>query len=240
MEKRNLENHILNLSMPLLLKLYGHCKVDESQSDRPDAAVDVCKPHKRFGKKCEPFKVGIEITTVDKEVPLAYLNDKKFGQEKLTKQINDSINFGIDSEQPNKKIDVEIPKSYIYDGVVKKSEKHASYMNLGEFKEIIIICFSDVISSNNVIFKRGLMEWSNRLLSQNKFPFDKVIFVDLLGGRPVRVYDKNKPLSEDPPPYIYSDSSITVAQGPFMRTGETYNLNKIISSPPLIYPKTKR
>ncbi|WP_445676596.1 hypothetical protein [Pseudomonas aeruginosa] len=240
MEKRDLENRVLELSMPLLLKLYGRFEVDESQSDRPDAAIDVIKPHKRFGKKCEPFKVGVEITTVDKKDSLAYLNDEKFGKEKLTKQISDSIDLGIDSEQPNKKIDIEIPKSYIYDGVAKKREKHASYVSLGKFKEIILICFSDVISSNNVIFKNGLMGWSNRLLSQNEFPFDKVIFVDFLGGTPIRIYDKNKPLPEDPRPYIYGDSSITVTQGPFMRVGETYNLNKINSAPPLITPKAKR
>jgi hypothetical protein len=50
----------------LFEKLYGKFSIDLAQRDRPDAAITVYKPHKRFGGNRRPFRVGGEITTVDK------------------------------------------------------------------------------------------------------------------------------------------------------------------------------
>jgi hypothetical protein len=80
MEKRKLEEHVLNLSRPALHKLYGGYNIDTNQVDRPDVAIDVKKPHKIFGKERKPFKVGVEITTVDPAKMLSYLNDESLGE----------------------------------------------------------------------------------------------------------------------------------------------------------------
>lgn len=101
-DKRETEIHVLELSRSLLHKLYGGYNVDKSQIDRPDAAINVKKPHKKFGKARVPFRVGIEITTCDKGDDLAYLNDKKFGKDKVTQQVDDFIE-GVDSNTPQKK-----------------------------------------------------------------------------------------------------------------------------------------
>ncbi|MGA4521364.1 hypothetical protein [Citrobacter portucalensis] len=239
MEKRKLEEHVLNLSRPALHKLYGGYSIDTNQVDRPDAAIDVKKPHKTFGKERKPFKVGVEITTVDPAKTLSYLNDENFGRDIINNQINDLISNGIDSVRPSKKIDTKITRTYIYDSVKKKGKKYEEYTLAGDFKETIVLCFSDVIDSGNQIFKNGLCEWTNYLLSEDAFPFDKVIFVGLRGGKPVCVYDKSRPVKVMPKEYQYEYSSITSMQGPMLKFGKTYNLNDYFSQEPLIPQKKK-
>lgn len=68
--------------------------------------------------------------------------------------------------------------------------------------------------------------------------FDKVIFVDLLGGKPVCIFDKSNPRLVQPFPYVYENSSITVVHSPIMRVGKSYNLNEIYSNEPLIPKKS--
>lgn len=239
MKKRKLEEHVLSLSRPALHKLYGGYSNDNSQIDRPDAAINVKKPHKIFGKERKPFKVGAEITTVDPAKTLSYLYDENFGRDIINNQINDLILNDVDSLQPSKKIDTKIPRTYIYDGVVKKGKKYAGYTLAGEFKETIILCFSDVIDTENEIFKKGLCEWTNYLLSKDAFPFDKVIFVGLRGGKPVCVYDKSRPAKVMPDEYQYEHSSITSIQGPMLKFGKTYNLKAFFSQKPFISQKKK-
>ncbi|MFE1280290.1 hypothetical protein [Klebsiella aerogenes] len=233
MDKRETEVHVLELSRPLLHKIYGGYSIDKSQIDRPDAAIYVKKPHRAFCKSRVPFRVGIEITTCDKCGDLGYLKDDKFGKDKVDNQINDFIH-GIDSKTPNKKVDVKIPVDYIYEGVVRKNSKFNDYVCAGVFKEVVLICFSEVIGTDNVIFKNGLRQWSEYLISKSNSMFDKVIFVDLLGGRPVCIYDKQNPHLIQPLPYAYENSSITVMQSPMLRFEQQNNLNEIYANEPLI------
>lgn len=89
---------------------------------------------------------------------------------------------------------VTISSNYIYDGIFKKLENHKKYGQLGDYDELIIVCFSEMVSLNETLFTDHLNEYTNYLLSSANFPFDKVIFVSLRGGDPVRIYDKKKKL----------------------------------------------
>jgi len=239
MEKRQLEERILKLAEPLLEKLYGKFTVDPTQTDRPDAAIVVHKPHKRFGNKAGPFRVGIEITTVDKGRDLAYLNDEKHRWDEVIAQTMDALEKGIDSGKPTKKAEIEITDSYIYDGAIRKKDKYQGYFESGTYREIILLCFSDFVSvaTDTAFFEEYLRHWTNHFLSKAQFPFDAVVFASLRRGHPVRVYRKSEPLLVAPAPSRHAGRTETVAHGPTMRTGEKYNLNEIMSNDPLITPR---
>lgn len=222
------------LAEPLFEKLYGKFFVDPAQTDRPDAAITVHKPNKRFGGKAGSFRVGIEITTVDKGRDLAYLNDEKYGRDKVIAQTMDALKNGLDSDKPVKKATIEIQDSYIYDGAIRKKEKYQSYFESGTYREIILLCFSDVVATDTVFFKQHLHGCTDHLLSKAHFPFDAVVFVSLRRGTPVRVYRRSDPLLAPPAPSNFSRRIETVVHGPTMRFGQTYNLQEIMSNDPLI------
>lgn len=176
------ERYVLKLAQPLLKKLYGEFEVDPSQSDRPDAAIWVCRPRKQVESTGRAFSVGIEITTVDKEEPLAYIN----GAHALThSEIESSI-------------DIVIPKTYVYDGVLKKQNKYKEYAEGNTFKEIILVCFSQVLRISDPFFKQCVAGWSAYLLTKAAFPFEKVVFVDMKEGTAVQVYDSQRPIWQPP------------------------------------------
>jgi len=234
MNKREQEEHVLKLAEPLLEKLYGKFSVDPAQTDKPDAAIVVYKPRKCFGVKAKPFRVGIEITTVDKREDLEYLNDEKYGRDKVIAQTMDTLINGVDSGKPIKKAEVEITDSYIYDGAIRKTEKYQGYLESGTYRQIILLCFSDVVPTDTDFFNEHLQDCTNHLLSKVQFPFDAVVFASLRSGNPVRVYRKSDPLLAPAPPSNYSRYTETVAHGPTMLIRQTYNLREIMSNDPLI------
>lgn len=234
MNKRELEEHVLNLAEPLLEKLYGKFSFDPTQTDRPDAAINVYKPHKRFGMKAGPFRVGIEITTIDKGQDLAYLNDEKYGRDRVIAQTMDVLKNGLDSVRPIKKAEIDIPESYIYDGTISKKIKYQSYLESGNYREIILLCFSDIVATDTVLFKEHLEGSTDYLLSKAQFPFDAVVFASLRQGNPVRVYRKANPRLTPPALSNYSRVTETVVHGPTMRLGQTYDMREIMSNEPLI------
>lgn len=234
MNKRAQEERVLKLAKPLLEKLYGKFSVDQDQTDRPDAAIVVDKPRKCFGIKAKPFRVGIEITTVDKGEDLAYLNDEKHGRDKAIAQTMETLNNGIDSSTPIKSVEVEITDSYIYDGAIRKAEKYQGYLESGTYRQIILLCFSDVVSTDTDFFNEHLQDCTNHLLSKVQFPFDAVVFVSLRRGNPVRVYRKSDPLLVPPPPSNYLRYSETIVRGPTMLVERKYDMRKIMSNAPLI------
>lgn len=234
MKKRELEEHVLKLAQPLFEKLYGKFFFDPAQTDRPDAAINVYKPHKRFGRKAGPFRVGIEVTTVDKGQDLAYLNDEKHGRDMVLAQVMDVLENGIDSVRPIKKAEIDIPASYIYDGAISKKIKYQSYLESDNYREIILLCFSDVVATDTALFKEHLEGSTDYLLSKAQFPFDVVVFASLWQGNPVRVYRKSNPRLTPPAPSNHSGVTETVVHGPTMRIGQTYNLREVMSNEPLI------
>lgn len=234
MKKRELEEHLVKLAEPLFEKLYGKFSVDPAQTDRPDAAITVYKPHKRFGGKAGSFRVGIEITTVDKGPDLAYLNDEKYARDKVIAQTMDALKNGRDSGKPIKKAEIEITDTYIYEGAIRKREKYQGYFESGTYREIILLCFSEIVATDTDFFKEHLQGCTDHLLSKARFPFDAVVFASLRRGNPVRVYRKSDPLLFPPAPSKSSWPTETVVHGPTMRIGETYNLQEIMLNAPLI------
>lgn len=171
------ERQILTRVKPLLKKLYGDFVVDVSQTDRPDAAIKVLKPRKQVDQTGAPFSVGIEITTVDQSEPLAYFN-------------------GARSELET--VDIVISKSYIYEGAIKKINKYQEYAEASTFREIILICFSQVLGVHDPFFKQCVAGWSGFLLQKAAFPFEKVIFVDLKANEASVIYDVRKAVLAPP------------------------------------------
>lgn len=237
MKKREQEEHVLKLAEPLFEKLYGKFSVDPAQTDRPDAAITVYKPQKRFGGNAGSFRVGIEITTVDKGQDLAYLNDEKYGRDKVIAQTMDALKNDLDSGKPIKKAEIEITDSYIYDGAIRKKDKFHGYFESGTYREIILLCFSDVVATDTAFFKKHLQGWTDHLFSKAQFPFDAVVFASLRRGNPVRVYRKSVPLLVPPAPLHYAGRTETIVHCPTMRIGSTYNLQEIMSNAPLIAPR---
>ncbi|NWD73745.1 hypothetical protein HX890_06380 [Pseudomonas gingeri] len=236
--KEEFENRIFELAAPLLEKLYNAYTKIPDQIDSPDAAILLSKPPKRFGVKAS-VKIGIEITSVDPNWYLAYANDKKYGADLISQQDSRTFDQGIVDDNPTKKVDVPIPQNFIFDGVIGKAKKYESYRSQSKFDEIILICFSDVIWTRNEIFKYGLSAWTDYLLSQAGFPFDKVIFVSPrdYDPAPVQIYDKKTNKNKRPPPYQYPDATITCIQGQPLLTGLDYKLDEKFSGSPLISPR---
>ncbi|MGE6823967.1 hypothetical protein [Pseudomonas soli] len=236
--KEEFENRIFELAAPLLEKLYNAYTKIPDQTDSPDAAILLSKPPQRFGTKTS-VKIGIEITSVDPHWYLAYANDTKYGATLVSEQTSRTFDQGIVDDNPTKKVDVPIPQDFIYNGVIGKAKKYESYMSRSKFDEVILICFSDVIWTRNEIFKYGLSAWTNYLLSQARFPFDKVIFVSPrdYDPAPVQIYDKKTNKNKRPSPYKYPDATITCIQGQPLLTGQSYNLDEKFSGSPLISPR---
>lgn len=239
-EKIELEQAVLGRAHSLLLRLYGAYSVDETQKDRPDAAIDVARPHKRFGRDRKPIKVGIEITTVDPKDYLAYFNDKRFGQDLVEAQFEASLKNGIDPEKINKYMKVPVPDTFIYDGIKNKAAVHEVYKSSASYGEIILLCYSDILEPDIAFLKRGLLEWSNYYASQNNFPFDKVLFLAKDSDSAIKIYDRRTPLRLQPPPYDFSDPWTMPSDMPMFLMNRTYNFNELYSKPPLVQPKEKK
>lgn len=236
MDKIEFERSILEKAKPLLRKLYGEFRVDLEQNDRPDAAIFLGDSADHATDNTTPRKIGIEITSIDKQSDLQYLNDEKHGREIANKQLEDSLHNGTPGENPLKRIDVKLPKNYILDGIINKSEKYNDYVKSGSFEEIILLCFSDIITPDSKFMKQGLKHWTDFLLSQANFPFDKVIFVSLVGSGSVQIYNKKHPRIIRPKPYKYDDATITAIQGGFIPVG-THDIGGILNNSPLIQQK---
>ncbi|CRM96497.1 hypothetical protein [Pseudomonas sp. 22 E 5] len=236
--KEEFENRIFELAAPLLEKLYNTYTKIPDQVDSPDAAILLSKPPQRFGVKAS-VKIGIEITSVDPHWYLAYANDKKYGASLISEQTSRTFEQGIVDDNPTKKVDVPIPQNFIFDGVIGKAKRYETYRAESEFDEIILICFSEVIWARNEFFKGGLSAWTNYLLAQARFPFDKVIFVSSrdYDSAPVQIYDKKTNKDKRPSPYRYPDATITCIQGQPLLTDIDYNLDEKFSGNPLISPR---
>ena len=240
LEKIELERAVLERARSLLLQLYGNYSVDEDQKDRPDAAIDVARPHKRFGRDRKPIKVGIEITTVDPKDYLAYFNNKIFGQDLVDAQFEASLQHGTDPERLNKYMKVSVPDTYIYDGIKGKAAAHEAYKVNGPYGEIILLCYTDVLESDILFLQEGLLEWTNYYASQNGFPFDKVLFLAKESESAEKIYDRRTLLREQPPPYDFTNPWTMPSDWPMLLVNKNYNLKDFYSKPPLIMPKQKK
>lgn len=233
--KRETELTVLNAAKELLGKIYGKFDVDESQKDRPDAAIEVTNPVKvKHGRAS--FNVGIEITTVDPLDYLAYFNDTKHGSSLVAEKINKAIESGENIDQSVKYKPTSIPDNYISSRLIdNKLSKYAEYMGEGKYREIALLCFSELVNIESDIFCKGLKQWTDYNLSSTEFPYDVVVFVDLQSHRAERIYEKKKPMGTVPPPYQYAHTTIERSES-FLLTGL---VGKFMDQNPLITPKKK-
>lgn len=196
MDKCEKERQILDLAIPLLEKLYGEFEIDETQIDRPDAAIILKKNEQNVESHGEHKKIGIEITSVDKPDDLQYLNDEKITRDVILDQIN-GLELGVFSLQSNKKTSIEVSNTYVSEAVLKKLSKYNSYHETGNYTELIILAFSEYLEIN-AEFEYYQEPWANYWLSENDFPFDKVIFVYQRKVGAKLIYDKENPKKEMP------------------------------------------
>lgn len=232
MNKVNTERYILKLVKPKLKKLYGNFNIVSEQIDNPDAAIEL--------KSRKKYKIGLEITTVDKQKTLQYLNDNKITQPIECKQLEDLQNSQSYSKKPMKKISINFPKEYISESVLKKEKKYLQYKQNGDYQEIILIAFSSYLKIDLECFKHRHKPWTNFFLSKNHFSFDKVIFVDIQTKKAVLIYDKNLPLIKEP---IFDDcikNDITIIKSSILPIGKSVNIKDMFNEEPLIIPKKKK
>lgn len=231
--KRTLELTVLDIAKELLGKLYGKFDTNPDQEDRPDAEINVYKPKKnKFGR--EPFNVGIEITTVDSSDHLGYFNDKKHGRDMVAERISNAIASRKNIGQSIKYMETPIPEDYISSGVMGKSKDYATYINSGNYREVALLCFSQLVNIESNLFRDGLKPWTEYKLSAAEYPYDVVIFVDLRSRRAVRVYEKRRPAQEVPPAYPFEGATIERSET-FLLTNQA---GEFLNSNPLITPKT--
>jgi hypothetical protein len=231
------ESQILELAAPVLKKIYKEFIIDGAQKDKPDKAIFLLKPPARFGKRrSKPPRVGIEITTADPSGYLSYVNERKSDKEIIHSQIEQAIESGIAPERPLKKVGTRIYHDWIYEGIKGKAKKHYEYISAGCFDELILLCYSDVISTTNKEFYDGLNNWTDYLLSQDNYPFDKVLFVGA-DNKTVQIYSKVDRRTIEPIPYRYQGDVITTTHFGMIPMGATLNFNKIAAADPIIEPK---
>lgn len=231
MRKSEEERYVLELANPILSDIYGDFDVDENQTDSPDAAIFLSGGVRK--------KIGIEITSVDKQEIQQYLNDEKITKPIITQQLDALQLDGSHSSQPTKKISIPFPKEYIFDGVIKKKDKYSRYIELGDYDEMIVVAFSSQLQTDHEHFKDYHKLWTGHLLGKNSFPFDKVIFVSLNTRDAVVVYDKDLPRINAPQADSDKELGITTMSGPILPFGKTVNLNTIFDNEPLIPYQSK-
>jgi hypothetical protein len=230
LEKIAKEKQILNLALPLLRDIYGDFDIDNDQVDSPDAAILLNK---------STNKIGVEITSVDSPKVKAYFNDEKVANLEKEEQLERLIDNGSFTTQPMKKMSVEFKHDYIFKGVIKKSEKHKSYMNAGSYHEMIVVASSEYLEISSEHFFGYHMPWANYLLSNSSFPFDKVIYVCEKTGKSVLIYDKEKPLEEAPKQDKNKELGATFSSGSVIPFGAPFNYNDLFDKEPIILPKSK-
>jgi len=232
-QKVERERNILRKALPLLRKLYGDFEIDECQKDRPDAAIIL-------GNKSKPKKIGIEITSVDKQADLQYFNDEKMVQELTINQIN-NLELGRSYDnKPKKKASIEFSNSYIYEGVIKKKDKYIDYIQSANYKEIILLAFSDYLSLKDEDLKDYQKKWTNFLLSKDNYPFDKVIFVCIETEQSILLYNKKVPFNKEPARRLSIERGITVMRTSVLPFGETVNLFEMFEQEPSAQKTNKK
>ena len=166
-----IERTLLKHISDTLSLLYGDYEIDVSQEDKPDAAILTLKDKKR---------IGIEITSVDRQEDLAYFNEDKMAKPIINEQIEQYLKQGSFSPTTLKKKVINFGRDYISKGVELKRSKFLSYKENGDFDEIIVLAFSDFLDVNEPEFIPFHKAWTSYLLSNSNYPFSKVIFLSTL------------------------------------------------------------
>lgn len=237
-KKLELERRVLDLSLPLLKRMYGEIEIDPQQMDRPDAAVKVVKPRKQVSRDREGFLVGIEITTVDPSDALSYFNDTKHSKDVIKTQMENALEHGADEiTRPLRKMRLETPAVLIYNAVIKKADKYLSYASDNRFREIVLVCFSENIRVSDSSFS-AMLNQTAPMLKEVDFPYDRVLFLGLRDGGTQKVYDRHGTVQQAR--VREGGESITRVDSGVRRMGESFNFYKMFEIEPLIQPRGKK
>lgn len=127
-------------------------------------------------------------------------------------------------------------RDWIFKGIEDKASKHQSYVEKGEFLELVLLCYSDIIDTTNYIYYDGLKEWTEYLLGQENFPFDRVLFI---GGNNVfeQVYKKSKKTKTQPSPFKYEGWTISSSTPGMIPIGVDFNFKTAHTAAPIIEPE---
>ncbi|VWD65305.1 hypothetical protein [Burkholderia contaminans] len=193
MEKITKERHLLELATPCLKRLFGEYQVDKNQRDRPDAAI-VTIP---TGNLNTGARIGIEITTADPPHALEYINEKKSIYAYNAKRIDAYMRGEELRAEVAKRATIELPKTYIPEGVKGKAEKYNTYHEEGDFDKLVLVASTELLSGESDLV-RYHTQWPNYLLSEAKYPFDYVILVIEKTKECMQIYDKQRPSTIEP------------------------------------------
>ena len=112
-------------------------------------------------------------------------------------------------------------------------------MSSGRYHEMIVVASSEYLEINNEYFFEYHLPWTNYLLSDSLFQFDKVIYVCEKSGKTVLVYDKEKPLEVSPKRDKDKEVGITHCESSFIPFGKEVNISHMFENEPIIPPKNK-
>lgn len=231
MNKIDKERNILNHAKSLLQEIYGDFDVISEQIDKPDAAINTKKGNK---------KIGIEITSVDKKNIQEYMNNEKISEETQNQQIDDLLKDRSYSQKSLKKASITFPNDYIFDNVYEKLEKYNSYVDNEEYDEMIILACSSYLRIGHEFFNEYHKPWTNFLLSDKNFPFDKVIFVCAQSGASTLIYDKKLPLRTHPLREINKELGETVVRSSITPFGAVLDTKKLFEEDPHVSQKKRK
>lgn len=229
-EKFENERKILNLAIPLLREIYGEFEIDNDQEDNPDAAI-LLNGSSRV--------IGIEITSVDPAEVKSYFNDEKITAAEKQNQIECLMANGSFTKQPMKKMSIPFKNDYIFNGITNKREKIKSYMNAGNYSEMIVVASSEYLEISDEYFFDYHMPWANYLLSDSLFPFDKVLYVCEKAEKAVLIYDKSNPLAVSPKRDENIELGITCSLSSIIPFGQSFNHKEMFDKDPIISPKSR-
>lgn len=230
MNKVEKEREILSISMGVLEKLYGKFNIDETQVDRPDAAIVLENGN----------RIGIEITTVDKPETLQYFNDKYSERPHIEKQLNDLLEHGRYSTRPTKSKSITLENHYAFASLMKKKSKYKEYLSSGNYNELIIVAFSSYMKPQNRHYKTYHIPWTNHLLSKTNFPFDKVILICTQTRSADLVYDKRHKKLFAPKKDTDKEIGVTTMHSQILPLNQPVNIWEIMDNPPLVEERIKQ
>ncbi|EPK5522600.1 TPA: hypothetical protein L9X91_001655 [Klebsiella pneumoniae] len=231
MDKLTKERNVLKIASSYLKEVYGNFEVDSSQTDNPDAALILEDDDKKR-------IIGIEITSIDKSIDNQYWNDEKSHRGIRNEQMNKCIE-GRTPDNPLKSLNVEVGRTFIASRVVEiKGSKYKQYISGERFEHVILLVTSQFISATFRYFKSYLVPWTNYLLSNLRFPYQKVIFVCVESGGCVLLYDALNPSKRQPRIDKNKELGNTFINTGYIPVGGGFNINNMHYKRALI-PKPK-
>lgn len=235
---RDIECDVLTRAMPLLNRLYGEVTVDESQTDRPDAAFFYSR---KLSITHDPGvrKIGIEITSIDRPEDRQYFEDEKMARKATLARLEEiRVGSAKPPDGPLKSKSIPFANDYIYEGIKGKAKLYAGYMDAGNFEQIVLLFTSEFLGLDNPDFNY-LARWADHLLGKIRFPFGKVIFVCKRTDSSKLIFDKDKPARREPARKLNREQGETHLHSQIFPLGES-NLGGTFTGEPLVPPKKRR